>query len=158
MHDINDFRAVVGDLITLLEEFNKTETEKLDAVQKNRVTFVEDTMKKEQAAIMRLRGLDKKRESIQKDLGWEGMSFQQILSQVNDVEREILQPLFDQLTDSTRQFMATKDSAQKALEISLHHINMQLAKKAAEENKAYNSKGNEKKTGGSGKHFTNTRI
>lgn len=158
MHDINDFRSVVSDLIVLLEEFNVTEAEKLDAVQKNRVTFVEESMKKEQAAIMKLRGLDKKRESIQKDLGWENMSFQQILSQVNDVEKEILQPLFDRLTDSTRQFIATKDSAQKALEISLHHINMQLAKKKAEESKAYNNKGNEKKTGGFGKHFTNTRI
>ena len=158
MHDINDFRSVVGDLIQLLEGFNETEAEKLDAVQKNRVTFVEETMKKEQAAIMKLRGLDKKRESIQKDLGWEGMSFQQILSQVNDVDRKMLQPLFDQLKDSTQKFIATKDSAQKALEISLHHINTQLAKKAVKEDKAYNNKGNEKKTGGSGKHFTSTRI
>lgn len=158
MHDINDFRSVVGDLVTLLDGFNEIETEKLDAVQKNRVTFIEESMKKEQAAIMKLRGLDKKRESIQKDLGWEDMSFQQILSQVNDVERERLQPLFDRLTASTRRFIATKDSAQKALEIGLHHINMQLAKKTAGENKAYNNKGNEKKTGGSGKHFTNTRI
>ena len=69
MHDLNDFKAVVGDLITLLEEFNEIETAKLDAIQKNRVTFVEENMKKEQAGIMKLRGLDKKRESIQKDLG-----------------------------------------------------------------------------------------
>ena len=52
MHDLNDFKAVVGDLITLLEEFNEIETAKLDAIQKNRVTFVEENMKKEQAGIM----------------------------------------------------------------------------------------------------------
>ena len=62
MHDLNDFKAVVGDLITLLEEFNEIETAKLDAIQKNRVNFVEENMKKEQAGIMKLRGLDKKRE------------------------------------------------------------------------------------------------
>ena len=56
MHDLNDFKAVVGDLITLLEEFNEIETAKLDAIQKNRVTFVEENMKKEQAGIMKLRG------------------------------------------------------------------------------------------------------
>ena len=158
MHDLEDFKKIVGDLIALLEDLDKTEAEKLDAVQKNRVTFVEETMKKEQVAVMKLRGLDKKREAIQKDLGWEGMSFKQILSQVNDVEREELRPLFDRLADSTRRFNDTKDSAQKALEISLHHINTILAKKAAEENSSYNNKGNEKKTGGSDKHFTSTKI
>lgn len=158
MHDLDDFKTVVGDLITLLEGFTQTEAEKLDAVQKNRVTFVEETMKKEQAAIMKLRGLDKKRESIQKDLGWEGMSFQQILSQVDDVERESLQPLFDALTDRTKQFNATKDSAQQALEISLHHINTLLAKKAVEESKAYTSKGNEKRSNRPDKHFTNRKV
>lgn len=158
MHNLNDFKTVAGDLISLLEEFNKMETEKLDAVQHNRVTFVEESMKKEQAAIMKLRGLDKKRESIQKDLGWEGMSFQQILSQVNDVEREELRPLFEQLNRSLKQFQATKDSAQKALEINLHHINQLLVKKAAEESGAYNSKGNAKKPEKPDRHFTNRKI
>ncbi len=158
MHDLNDFKAVVGDLITLLEEFNEIETAKLDAIQKNRVTFVEENMKKEQAGIMKLRGLDKKRESIQKDLGWESMSFKEILSQVNDVEREGLKPLFDRLAQATQQFTATKDSAQKALEVSLHHIDTMLKRKAAEESSAYTSKGDAKKTGSPGKHFTSTKV
>ncbi len=158
MHNLNDFKTVVGDLISLLEEFNKLETEKLDAVQRNLVTFVEESMKKEQAAIMKLRGLDKKRESIQKDLGWEGMSFQQILSQVNDVEKEEFRPLFNQLNSSLQQFLATKDSAEKALEINLHHINKLLAKKAAEESGAYNSKGSAKKPEKPDRHFTNRKI
>lgn len=158
MHNLNDFKIVVGDLILLLEAFNKTEAEKLEAVQQNRVTFVEESMKKEQAAIMKLRGLDKKRESIQKDLGWEGMSFQQILSQVNDVEREDLRPLFEELNRSLKQFQDTKDSAQQALEINLHHINKQLAKKAAEEGGAYNSNGSAKKTEKPVRHFTNRKI
>lgn len=158
MHSLDEFKAVVGDLISFLEEFNQIEREKLDAVQRNLVTFVEEAMKKEQAGILKLRGLDKKRESIQKDLGWEGMSFQQILSQVNDVDREELKPMFDRLTDSLRQFNDSRDSAQKALEINLHHINALLAKKTAEENKAYNSKGNAQKPKKAARHFTDTKI
>ncbi len=107
---------------------------------------------------MKLRGLDKKRESIQKDLGWESMSFKEILSQVNDVERERLKPLFDRLAQATQQFTATKDSAQKALEVSLHHIDTMLKRKAAEESSAYTSKGDAKKTGSPGKHFTSTKV
>ncbi len=158
MHSLDDFKAVVGDLITFLEDFDKTEREKLDAVQRNLVTFVEEAMKKEQAGILKLRGLDKKRESIQKDLGWEGMSFQQILSQVNDVERAQLKPLFDKLSNSVRQFNDTKDSAQKALEINLHHINTLLAKKSSEESNAYNSKGNAQESKKTTRHFTDTKI
>lgn len=158
MHNLDDFKAVVHDLILLLEDFNATEREKLDAVQRNLVTYVEEAMKKEQAGILKLRGLDKKRESIQKDLGWEGMSFQQILSQVNDVERDQLKPLFDKLTDSLRQFNDSKDSAQKALEINLHHINTLLMQKSAEENKAYDSKGDAQRQKKPVRHFTDTKI
>lgn len=157
MHNFNDFKTVVGDLIILIEEFDQLETEKLKAVQQNRVTFVEEAMKKEQAAIMKLRGLDKKREAIQKDLGWERLTFQQILSQVSVVEREELEPLFAQLSANVRQFDDTKDSAQKALEISLHHINAAIAKKAAQGRQAYTSDGTPSKLNQSNNHHLRNR-
>lgn len=158
MHNFNDFKAVVGNLITLIREFNQLESEKLQAVQQNRVTFVEEAMKKEQVAIMKLRGLDKKREDIQKDLGWEGLTFQQILSQVTVVEKEELQPLFEQLSYNVTQFNDTRDSSQKALEISLHHINTAIAKRAAEESRAYTSDGNPRKPNQITKHLRNTKA
>lgn len=158
MHNFKDFKTVVGDLITLIEEFDQLETEKLKAVQQNRVTFVEEAMKKEQAAIMKLRGLDKKREAIQKDLGWERLTFQQILSQVPVVEKEELQPLFEQLTRCVRQFDDTRDSAQKALEINLHHINTILSKRAAEASGAYNSDGNPRTPNHVSDHMRSTKI
>lgn len=158
MHNFNDFKAIIGNLIALIEEFNKLETEKLKAVQLNRITFVEEAMKKEQAAIMKLRGLDKKREAIQKDLGWEGLTFQQILSQVTVVEKEELQPLFEQLSGNVQQFDDTRDSAQKALEITLHHINTAIARKAAEESRAYTSDGNPRNPNHISNHMRSTKI
>lgn len=157
MHSFNDFKTVVGNLIALIEEFNQLETEKLKAVQQNRVTFVEEAMKKEQAAIMKLRGLDKKREAIQKDLGWERLTFQQILSQVTVVEKEELEPLFEQLSGRVQTFDNTRDCAQKALEISLHHINTAIAKKAAEGNRAYTSDGTPSKLNQSSNHHLRSR-
>lgn len=158
MHNFNDFKTVVGDLIALIGEFDQLETEKLKAVQQNRVTFVEEAMKKEQAAIMKLRGLDKKREAIQKDLGWERLTFQQILSQVTVVEKEELQPLFDQLSGGVVQFNDTRDNAQKALEISLHHINGAIARKAAEESRAYSSDGSPRRPDPIRNHLRNTKV
>lgn len=158
MHGFSGFKEVIRELIALLEEFNKTETEKLDAVQRNLVTFVEEAMKKEQAYILKLRGLDRKRESIQKDLGWEGLTFQQILSQANDIETKELQPLFDQLSHIMAQFIDTKDSAQKALEVNLHHINSLIGKKAAEGNNSYNSSGNTRKPDKPVRHIRDTKI
>lgn len=158
MHDFNDFKTVISDLISLIEDFNKLETEKLKAVQQNLVTFVEEAMKKEQASIMKLRGLDKKREAIQKDLGWEGLTFQQILSQVTVVEKEELQPLFEQLSNDVTQFNSTRENAQKALEINLHHINKMIARKAAEESRAYTSDGNPSKPNHISNHLRNTKA
>lgn len=66
MNDFTDFITTIRDFIQLFDSLNRIEQEKLDAALKNRVSFVEDCMKKEQAAILRMRGLEQKREEAQK--------------------------------------------------------------------------------------------
>ena len=56
MNDFTDFKKIIEELIALFDHLIPIEQEKLDAAIKNRVTFVEDCMHKEQAAVLQLRG------------------------------------------------------------------------------------------------------
>ena len=120
---MNDFISVIEDLILLFKELIQVEETKLEAASKNRVTYVEDCMNKEQAAILKLRGLEKKRETIQEKLGFKGYTFQQILSETTGEEQDQLRKLFDTLSRKVRQFQDTNESARSMIEINLHMIN-----------------------------------
>lgn len=120
---MSDFIAVIEELILLFQHLIQVEQTKLESIRKNRITYVEDCMNQEQAAIMKLRGLDKRREDCQKKLGFSGYTFQQILAEVNGEQQETLKKLFDSLSQQVRLFQDTNDSAKSMLEINLHLIN-----------------------------------
>ena len=77
------FEEVIRKMISLFEELKIVEQKKLESVQKNKITFLEDSMNKEQACILKLRGLEQERERIQKENGWENKKFRQILEIVS---------------------------------------------------------------------------
>lgn len=120
---MNDFISVIEDFILLFKDLIQIEETKLEAASKNRVTYVEDCMNKEQAAILRLRGLEKKRDTVQEKLGFKGYTFQQILSETTGEDQDRLRKLFDTLSRQVRQFQDTNESARSMIEINLHMIN-----------------------------------
>jgi len=120
---MNDFTAVIEDMIQLFQDLIQVEQVKLEAAKKNRVTYVEDCMNKEQAAILKLRGLDKKREDCQERLGMKGDTFQQIHSKVPEgEEHNQLKELFDRLSYQVRLFQEISDGARTMIELNLHMI------------------------------------
>ena len=70
MDQFSNFIKLLNDYIALFDALIEVEQEKLIAAKKNRVTFVEEAMKKEQVFILKLRGFDKKREQLQQKLGF----------------------------------------------------------------------------------------
>ena len=120
---MNDFIVVIEDMIHLFQELIQIEQSKLEAAVKNRVTHVEDCMNQEQAAILKLRGLEKKREVCQEQLGYKNDTFQQILSKTTGTEHIQLKKLFDSLTYQVRLFQEVNESARSMIEVNLHMIN-----------------------------------
>lgn len=131
---MNEFIAVIEDFILLFQELIQIEETKLEAAKKNRITHMEDCMNREQAAILKLRGLEKKREAAQEKLGFKGYTFQQILAETTDGDGDRLRILFNTLSDRVRHFQETNECARSMIEINLHMINKainQSPKKAA---------------------------
>lgn len=127
MNDFSAFIEIIKDFIQLFTTLNTVEQEKLDAAVKNRVSFVEDCMKKEQAAVLRMRGLEQKREAAQKELHMEGMKFREILEHVPEDVEEVLRPLFDRLSEQVHTFQSLNDNARDIIEVNLHVIQSAMA-------------------------------
>lgn len=156
MNDFTAFTKIIEELITLFDHLIPIEQEKLDAAVKNRVSFVEDCMHKEQAAVLQLRGLEQKRESEQKRLGLEGYTFRQILECAPEDAAAALNPLFDRLAEQVRTFQSVSASARDIIEVNLHVIQRALAAEAP--GKATYSAAGQKKDDNKRNHFTSRSI
>lgn len=124
MNNLTSFVSLMQDLIILFDEGISIEAEKLHIVQKKRVTMLDDCMKKEQAFILKLKGLDKIREELQKDLGYGTMSFQEILQPSSKEHYPILEPLFTTLKEKVSLFQEISHNSETLIKLYLHEIDL----------------------------------
>lgn len=119
-------KKVCEETVQFIEELTQVESKKLQAALQNNLDTINECMKKEQALLLKLKGIDKRREALQKELGYEQFSFRQIIDKVPEEERAGMKKIFDTLSEKYRIYQDTSSSAQKALEVNLHKINKKL--------------------------------
>lgn len=122
MDHYTDFVSLIRDFIDLFQSLTAVEQQKLDAAVANDLSILEDCMKKEQAFVLRLRGLEQQRDTLQRELNMENLKFREILSRVPDEVNEELTPLFQELSEKVRMFQSVNASAQDAISVNLHKI------------------------------------
>ncbi len=156
MRDFSNFIKIIEELILFFDDLISIEQEKLDAVVHNRVSFVEECMHKEQAAVLKLRGLDQKREKEQEVLGVKDHSFKDILGEApEDVSAE-LRPLFDRLSDQVRVYQSISGNAKDMIEVNLHTIQSAIAAKDSAGKETYSASG--RKNDNNNHHFTSRSV
>ena len=120
MDHYTEFISLIHDFIDLFRSLTTVEQQKLDAAVANDLSILEDCMKKEQAFVLRLRGLEQQRDTLQ--LKMKDLKFREILSSVPDEVKEELTPLFQELSEKVRIFQSINASAQDAISVNLHKI------------------------------------
>lgn len=146
MYTIKDFITLISELIHFFTELNAVEKEKLNFSLQQDIFGLEEIMKKEQACLLKLRGLDKKRETIQTALSFQGMSFREILTHVQGEEQKTLSKLFQELQQQYSLYLSTSDSTKRSIELNLHQLEPLLKSKSAPAGNVYSSDGNIKTT------------
>ncbi|MGB5822839.1 MAG: flagellar export chaperone FlgN [Proteocatella sp.] len=126
METINKFIDVIGEMSEFFDGFQLLEKEKLEAVRSNNIRKLEECMKKEQAEILALRGLEKKQTAIQKTLGYEGLTFKAIIDLVPGMKKDELEIMYSRLSNSLEIFTKTTDSVKKAIDTNLSTIDDML--------------------------------
>lgn len=156
MNEFSNFIKIIEEFIDFFDNLIPIEQEKLEAAVKNRVSFVEECMHKEQAAVLRLRGLEQKREREQEKLGMKDYTFRQILEKVPEDVSSVLRPLFDKMSEQVTQFQSISDSAKDIIEVNLHVIQSSLAEQAPGR-ETYSASG-KKNDNGNHNHFTSRSV
>lgn len=156
MSKFSAFADLMKEFIEFFDTLIPLEQDKLDATVKNRVALVEDFMHKEQAAVMRLRGLEQKREAEQKRLGLEDCTFRQILEKVPDVDAAMLKPLFDRLDSQVNTMQSLSGSIKDAIDVNLRVIELNLAGDSS--GRATYSATGQKSEKGNTRHFSSRSV
>ncbi len=160
MYSIDDFIQFVKELIHFFAELTVVEKTKLQAAIGNDITTIEDCMKKEQADILKFRGLEKRRQTILSSLGLENKTFSEILERVDSQHKDELSEVYNELNETVKQYRNAFDSAKNVIEVNLYNIDKtltQLKNKKSEENGSiYTSDGQFSPSGATA--FTSRKI
>ncbi|MCR4601869.1 MAG: flagellar export chaperone FlgN [Clostridia bacterium] len=116
MDKFHAFKSLMKEYDDLLEELIELEEDKIDAVSEDDLEFLQDCLRAEEAGMMRMRGLDVRREKLMKEMNFAGMTFRDILNEMAAVQRKELQPLFNSIVRSTDIFRKLTASIQTMLE------------------------------------------
>lgn len=141
MYDLTEFTELLHHLLELFDRLIPLEQSKLEAVSQNRVSRLEEIIKREQADILSMRGLDQKRVRIQEKLGWKDLTFREILEQLPPDQRPQIQILFDELSSRVRTFQSVTDSSRSIMEVNLHNIEKLIAAQTPGKNQTYTEDG-----------------
>lgn len=129
MADLTSLNKILSDLTVFMSELSVLEQEKLDSVRKKDLKALDDCMRKQQAQVLRLRGLDRTREKVASELGLSGLSLDDILLEFPDDTNLHQQAVL--LQDAKKNFHSINDTTKKAIEVNLYMIKKEAAGNAA---------------------------
>ena len=99
----NEFRALMEEYIAFLEESVGREKEKYAALVSYDPKRTDKVVAEQQAANMRLAQLEERREETQRQAGWEGLTFRQILERTDGAEKDTLTGLFERFENAVKE-------------------------------------------------------
>lgn len=126
MSHTEELLKILEDTTRFLQEISIVEEEKFQAAMKNHILTLEDCIKKEQALVLRSKGLDLKRAAVQKAMGAENLTLKQIIEAADGEEKDSLQKAFAELEKALTKYQEIYHRAKTAIEVKLHHVNAQL--------------------------------
>ncbi len=126
MSHTEELLKVLEDTTRFLQELSIVEEEKFQAAMKNHILTLEECIKKEQAFVLRSKGLDLKRTSIQKAMGAETLTLKQIIETVDGEDKASLQAAFTELQKTLTDYQEIYHRAKTAIEVNLYRVNKQL--------------------------------
>lgn len=136
---LEDFTAVIKDLTDVAGRLSRIEEEKAQAASLRRHELLDGYIQKEQALILKLRGLEQHRMKLARELGWDSLTFRQILEKASSGEQELLSPAFLELEQQLTRLQNAKEAAGKILNVRIHELQVAIARR---EGGSYDNSGN----------------
>lgn len=124
----HNFTAVIRELAVLAGDIATVEERKAEAAVQKRHQLLDGFIQKEQAQILKLRGLEQRRIRMAKELGWESLTFRQILEKAEPEQKESLSPLFAELEQNLKRLGQSRQSAEQIIKVRIREIETAIAR------------------------------
>lgn len=135
MNNYMQIKDIIDEYIKLMDLLINFENEKLEAVKMKDINKLDTFLKEEQVYLLKLRGLDKKREDIQKNMGFEGMTYREIIQTSEGSLRSELENSYGILSAKTQQFNQILNTLKTHIDIRLHTIDTFMKRVGVEPSK-----------------------
>ena len=99
----------------------------------------DDYIQEEQAQILKLRGLEQHRLRLAQELGWNSLTFSQILEIAEPAQVEQLSPCFYDLELQLKRLQQSRKAAEQIINVRIHELQVAIAK---QEGSGYDNAGN----------------
>lgn len=119
---------IIRSTLALFDDLIVFENKKLDAIAANDILLLDQHMNEEQAYLLKMRGLDAKREKVQKELGFAGLTFREIIEKAEAADKAALLPLFEELNEKSAELKAGIRSTKRYLDLHVNSIAALLEK------------------------------
>ena len=116
----NEFANVLREQAALVKKLIQLERDFTVSASNDNTDNLENLVKNSQPDLLNFRGLEKKRTKLAAQLGWKGLRSSQILTQLKPEDRDILEPVFQELRESLETLKSTQDAA-GAGRYQVHH-------------------------------------
>lgn len=134
MNNYIEIKMIIDEYIKLMDKLIQFEQDKLEAIKSKQTEQLDAFLKEEQAYLLQLRGLDQKREATQKQLGIEGLTYRQIIGQIDQTEdsaRSDFESSYELLSIKTKEFKEIINTIKTYIDIRLHTIDAFMEKVSA---------------------------
>lgn len=118
------FIAIIKELIEIVNILISVEQDKLYTMLNKKLPLIELCIKKEEACLLRLRGIEQRREEEQKRLGLANHSFQEILNDIPEEAKLVLKPLFEEFSSQIRVLYSIVDSEKDLITVNCHIMHL----------------------------------
>lgn len=119
---LQNYIRIIRDLTSTARQIARTEEAKTAAAAERRHALLDGCIQEEQALLLKLRGLEQHRTQLQKELGWESLTFRQILASAEPEQCTVLEPVFEELDQQMRRLQTARESSERILNVRLREI------------------------------------
>lgn len=120
------YKDTLNRLQEILSKLRLTENELTSAAAEQDTGAMNELVNASQPDMLTFRGLESKRTAYEKELGIQGKSFRDVLSECTDEQREALEPVYNAISRELKLFEDARDSADRIMKVRLMDVNEAL--------------------------------
>lgn len=120
--NLEQFVQVLKQLIEAVNVLAAQQEQLAQAAALSQHHLINGFLNQEQAQLLKLRGLEQKRIRLAALMGWEKLTFQQILDQAEADQVSVLSPVFTDLNRQIKRLLDARNSADTAIRLRMREL------------------------------------